>query len=269
MTACPLRFVRAGVAVLHYAVDGPENAPCLVFANSLGTDFRIWNTVADRLKDRFRIVRYDKRGHGLSETLPAPYHMDDHVDDLACLLDALAIGETVVCGVSVGGMIAQGLAARQPERVRGLVLCDTAAKIGTAEMWDTRIETIGRGGIESLADAIMERWLSSAYRKDRPDDAAGWRNMLVRTTVEGYAGTCAAIRDADLTEQAKAIGVPTLALCGSEDGATPPDLVRETAALIPGARFELIEGVGHLPCIECPERIGDLIGGFMEEHGLV
>lgn len=268
MSMDSLRFIRAGDIVLHYAAEGPDDTPALVFANSLGTDLRIWNAVAARLSG-FRIVRYDKRGHGLSTVSPAPYRMDDHVDDLVGLLDALDIDSAIVCGISVGGMIAQGLAARQPDRVRALILCDTAAKIGTADMWDARIDSIRQGGIEALADAIMERWLSPEFRAQRPEATEGWRNMLVRTPVDGYNGTCAAIRDADLTEQASGIGVPTLAICGSEDGATPPDLVRATAALIPSARFELIDGAGHLPCIECPDRMAELIEGFMEERRLV
>lgn len=269
MSMGPLRFISAGDIVLHYAVDGPADAPALVFANSLGTDLRIWNAVAARFSAKIRIIRYDKRGHGLSGTTPAPYRLDDHVDDLAALLDALGIGAAIVCGISVGGMIAQALAVRQPERVRGLVLCDTAAKIGMPDMWNARIEAIRRGGIEVLADPIMERWLSPAFRANYPEATAGWRNMLVRTPVEGYNGTCAAIRDADLTEGSRTIRVPTLAVCGSEDGATPPDLVRATAEFIPGARFELIDGAGHLPCIEDPARVAELIEGFLEEQDFV
>lgn len=268
MSTDALRFLRAGSIVLHYALDGPRDAPVFVFANSLGTDMRIWNAVAGRLAGRFQVVRYDKRGHGLSGATAPPYRMEDHVDDIGALLDALAIRQAIVCGISVGGMIALALAARQPERVRGLILCDTAAKIGTHEMWQARIDAILEGGIEVLADAIMERWLSPAFRAGRPDETAGWRNMLVRTPVDGYCGTCAAIRDADLTSQAAGIRVPTLALCGSEDGATPPDLVRTTAGLIPGARFELIDGAGHLPCIEYPERVARLIESFIEENSL-
>lgn len=269
MSQNPLHFIQAGNVVLHCAVSGPDDGPALVFANSLGTDFRIWNSVSDRLSGRFRTIRYDKRGHGLSEVTAGPYRMDDHVDDLVALLDALSVDKAIICGVSVGGMIAQGLAARLPGRVGGLVLCDTAVKIGPAEMWDARIDAIGKGGIETLADPIMERWLSGQYRRDRPADTAGWRNMLIRTPVDGYVGTCAAIRDADFTEDARAIGVPTLVICGSEDGATTPDLVRATASLIPGARFALIDGAGHLPCIECPDDVAGLIEGFAKENGLV
>jgi len=265
-----MQFSRINGIVLHYSDTGPRpDTPALVFSNSLGTDYRTWDRLADLLANRFRIVRYDKRGHGLSQATPAPYRIDDHVSDLAGLLDHLALDRIILCGLSVGGLIAQGLAARQPERLRALILCDTAAKIGTGEMWAARIAAIEQGGIEAIADGIMERWLSAGFRSGWPAETAGWRNMLVRTPAAGYLGTCAALRDADLGAEATRIAVPTLCIVGSEDGATPPDLVRATADMIPAARFEVIDGAGHLPCIEQPGTMAGLITSFLEEHGLV
>ena len=265
-----MQFSTINGIVLHYSDTGPRpGAPALVFSNSLGTDFRTWDRLTSLLADRFRIVRYDKRGHGLSQATPAPYRIDDHVADLAGLLDYLALDRVVLCGLSVGGLIAQGLAAQQPERLRALILCDTAAKIGTAEMWASRIEAIEQDGIEAIADSIMERWLSAAFRRDRPEESAGWRNMLVRTPADGYLGTCAAIRDADLSAEAARIDVPVLCLVGSEDGATPPDLVRETVDLIKGARFHLIRGAGHLPCVEKPGEYAEVLTEFLSEIGHV
>lgn len=263
-----MKTTRTNGIVLHYAVEGPRDAPAIVFSNSLGTDFRSWDRLTERLSPRFCIVRYDKRGHGLSQATPAPYRIADHVDDLIGLLDHLKLDRVVICGLSVGGLIAQGLAAKQPERLQALILSDTAAKIGTAEMWADRMAAIKQNGIEAIADAIMERWLSAGFRHDRPEETLAWRNMLVRTTLDGYLGTCAAIRDEDLTAEAARIAVPTLCICGAEDGATPPDLVRGTAALIPGARFELIEQAGHLPCIEQPDAVAGLIVSFLEENDL-
>jgi len=247
---------------IHYSDSGPRTAPALAFSNSLGTDFRIWDRVAARLGERYRIVKYDKRGHGLSDGAPAPYKLSDHVGDLAGLLEVLGVSNAIVCGLSVGGLIAQGLAAEHPALVRQLILCDTAHKIGTAEMWNERIAAVEKGGIESLADGVLERWFSADFRANKTAELAAWRNLLVRTTADGYAGTCAAIRDADLTDSSARLAVPTLCICGSEDGATTPDLVRSTAALIPGARFELIKGAGHLPCIEAPDAVADLILEF-------
>ena len=249
--------------VLHVEDLGPVDRPALVFANSLGTDFRIWDDVVARLIEQFRIVLYDKRGHGLSESGDSPYSIDDHVADLAALLDELAIEKAIVCGLSVGGLIAQGLYAARPELVSGLILCDTAHRIGTPEAWAERMAAIEKGGIASIADAILERWFSKALREGDPVALAGWRAMLTRTPQEGYLGTCAAIRDADFTEQAKKIAVPTLCVVGAEDGATPPELMRQTADLIPGAGYEIIEGAGHLPCIEQPEKTAALIADFL------
>ncbi len=261
--------VRVNGVVLHHAVEGPAAAPALVFSNSLGSDFRIWDRLVACLDGQFHIVRYDKRGHGLSGAPPAPYRMDDHVDDLAALLDHLRVDQAVICGVSVGGMIAQDLAARRPERIAALVLCDTAARIGTPDLWNERIAAIEDAGIESIADAIIERWLSARFRAARPEETAAWRNMLVRTPVAGYTGTCAAIRDADLTAATRNLTMPVLGVCGSEDGATPPDLVRETIGLIAGARFEAIDGAGHLPSIERPEILAGLMTDFLGEIGIV
>ncbi|GAB4361056.1 MAG: 3-oxoadipate enol-lactonase [Kiloniellaceae bacterium] len=255
--------------VLHLQDIGPADRPALVFANSLGTDFRIWDDVVARLVEHFRIVLYDKRGHGLSELGEPPYSLDDHVGDLAALLDELAIERAVVCGLSVGGLIAQGLTMARPELVAGLILCDTAHRIGTAEMWAQRMAAIENGGIESIADAILERWFTEDFRESDPIALTGWHAMLTRTPRAGYLGTCAALRDSDLTAAAREIAVPALCVVGAEDGATPPDLVKQMADLIPGARYEVIAGAGHLPCIERPAVLADLILGFTREHGLV
>jgi 3-oxoadipate enol-lactonase len=264
-----MNVIRANGVQLHYSVEGPADRPVIVFSNSLGTDFRVWDRLVDRFDGRYRMVRYDKRGHGLSEMTPAPYAMDDHVGDLIGLLDHLRLDSVVVCGLSVGGMIAQGLAARQPDRMRAMILMDTAAKIGTAEMWNDRIKAIEAGGIEVLADPIMERWLSASFRAEKPEEKLVWRNMLTRTTRDGYLGTSAAIRDTDFTESTKKIAMPVLGIGGSEDGSTPPDVVRGTIDLIAGGRFELVEGAGHLPCVEDPDKVAGLITGFLEENGVV
>ena len=182
---------------------GPADAPLLVFVNSLGTDLRVWDALLPRLADRFCCVRYDKRGHGLTDATPGPYSIDGLAEDLARLLDARGAKGVLVCGLSIGGMIAQALTAARPDLVRGLVLMDTAHKIGTAEMWSERIDAIRAGGIGSIADAILSRWFSASFHRDRPDELAGWRNMLTRTPLDGYLACCAAIRDADLTAAAR------------------------------------------------------------------
>lgn len=264
-----VRMLDVGGIGIHFRDEGPRDAAVtLLFSNSLGTDLRIWDDVVARFDDRFRIVRYDKRGHGISDAPPAPYSLAEHVGDARALLDHLDIADAVVVGVSVGGMIALGLAAAHPARVRGLVLCDTAAKIGTAEAWDERIAAIRAGGLESIADGIMERWFSGGFRGQSPGELSLWRNLLVRTPVEGYVGTCTALAGGDLTADVGALAVPALCMCGDEDGATPPALVRALAASIPGAHYIEVAGAGHLPCIEQPAVVAEEIAGFLAENDL-
>jgi len=264
-----MAFARINGIVLHHQVAGPSDGPVLVFINSLGSDFRIWQEVVPAFADRFRVVLYDKRGHGLSDAPPAPYTIDEHADDLLGLLDHIGIGRFSLVGLSVGGLISQRLAVRCPERIQTITLCCTAAKIGTPELWAERIAGVENGGIEPLADNVLQRWFTPLFRQTHAAELAGWRNMLVRTPAHGYAGTCAAIRDADLRSDAGRITIPTLCVAGDQDGSTPPDLVQGTADLIPGARFALIDGAGHIPCIEKPAVLSALIKEHLQEAGLV
>jgi 3-oxoadipate enol-lactonase len=259
MTPAMLAIRHQG-RTIHAAVSGDPDGLPVVFANSLGTDLRVWDPL---LPPGLRLVRYDKRGHGLSGGDGA-WAIDDLAADLEALMDALGVEAAVVCGLSVGGMIAQALAARSPGRVRALILCDTAARIGPASIWQDRIAAVEAGGIAPIADAVLERWFSPRFRAEDPALAL-WRNMLVRTPTAGYAATCAAIRDADLTASTRALRLPTLAVAGEIDGATPPDLVRATAELIPGARFAVIPGCGHLPPAEAPEALARLVADFLKE----
>ena len=262
-----MQAIRANGVLTHVVDEGPRDGPVLVFSNSLGTDLRVWDPLLPHLPDGLRTIRYDTRGHGLSETPPAPWRIEEAADDLAAVLDALGVRAAAVCGLSVGGLIAQSLVRRRPEQVAALVLMDTAAKIGSDEIWNPRIRAVETEGIPSIADAILERWFSRAFRGS--DEAGLWRAMLERTPADGYARLAAAIRDADLTADAGDIAVPVLAIVGSEDGATPPDLVRGTTEMIPNARFEVIEGAGHLPCVEAPGETARLIAGFLAEAGLI
>ncbi|OJF94098.1 3-oxoadipate enol-lactonase [Pararhizobium antarcticum] len=270
-----MQFARIHDIALHYqTIGGPAGRPVLVFANSLGTDFRIWRDVIVRLAGDFPILTYDKRGHGLSDIGDAPETIETHVGDLVALLDHLSIKDAVICGLSVGGLIAQGLYQSRPDLVRALILCDTAHKIGTPEIWNSRIAAIEADGIDSIADAVMERWFTPAFRSEQALALAGYQNMLVRQPVAGYTGLCAAIRDADYTEAAKSIAVPTLCVVGDQDGSTSPELVLSMAKLIPGARYEIIKDAGHIPCVEQPEMLTEILRAFIDtlpagdnEHG--
>ncbi len=260
-----MQIADFGDVQLNYRIDGdPDGAP-VVFANSLGTDYRLWDQVLPLLPSGLRIIRYDKRGHGLSSCPDAPYTMGGLVRDLERLLDHLEVKDCLLVGLSIGGMIAQGLAVKRLDLVRAMVISNTGAKIGTPEMWDQRVKGVRDGGIEALADAVMERWFSKSFR-EKPELAA-WRSMLVRTPAEGYIGCSQAISGTDFYASTATLTLPTLAIAGSEDGSTPPDLVRETAALIRGSRFQLIRGAGHLPCVEKPEEYAQALCDFIKKTG--
>ena len=158
-------FVRVNGGVTHYLDEGPRDAAAIVLTNSLGTDFRIWDDVARPMVQRRRIVRYDKRGHGLSQLRTGPASIADYAADLAALLDRLGLTSATIVGLSIGGLIAQELLRLRPDLVRSLVLCDTAHRIGTPESWNARISAVEAGGIEAIADALMGLWFSKAYRR--------------------------------------------------------------------------------------------------------
>ncbi|MEY8837650.1 3-oxoadipate enol-lactonase [Cribrihabitans sp. XS_ASV171] len=260
-----MQIAELGDVQLHYRVDGdPEGAP-VVFANSLGTDLRLWDAVLPLLPDGLRFIRYDKRGHGLSSLPRAPYSMGSLVRDVEALLDHLQVRDCVFVGLSIGGMIAQGLAVKRLDLVRAVVLSNTGAKIGTTAMWEERIAAVQDHGIEPMADGIMERWFSKGFRAT--PELELWRNMLVRQPAEGYAGCSAAISGTDFYTPTSGLRLPALGIAGSEDGSTPPDLVRETVELIPGSRFHLIRKAGHLPCVEQPEEYAEVLTGFLREIG--
>lgn len=236
----------------------------LVFVNSLGTDFRIWDGVVATLSGQFNIVLHDKAGHGLSDDRPRNAKISDYADDLHSVLQHLKLSKVIICGISVGGLIAQSLYQKCPELIEGLILSNAGLKIGTEESWAARISAIEAGGIASIADAILERWFAPSFREHRKSEFALYRNMLARTSPQGYLACCDAVRDADFTEAAASIKLPVLCIGGEHDGSTPAPLVEDMAKRIKGARYELIKGAAHLPCIEQPENYAKLISTFVE-----
>jgi len=264
-----MEMIELNGITVHYADEGDPNGAPVVFSNSLGTDFRLWDQLLPHLPKGLRLIRYDTRGHGLTTAPEGDYFMGDLVADAAALLDHLKVKDCVFVGLSVGGIIAQGLAAERMDLVRAIVLSNTAAKIGTKDMWQDRIEAVRKGGIEALEESILDRWFAARFRREKPATLAGWRHMLCRTPVAGYLGCSAAISETDLFESTARLTLPTLAIAGAEDGSTPPDLVRETADLIKGSRFHLIRGAAHLPCVEQPEEYAAILTTFLQEQGHV
>ncbi|MFT4707587.1 MAG: 3-oxoadipate enol-lactonase [Ascidiaceihabitans sp.] len=260
-----MKYAHLENTKLHYRIDGPEDGAPVVFANSLGTDLRLWDPIMPLLPKGLRILRFDKRGHGLSSCPPAPYSMGALISDTEQLMDHTGFKDALFVGLSIGGMIAQGLAVKRLDLIRTMVLSNTAAKIGNPSMWAERIAAVNAGGIESLADAVMERWFSKDFCNG--PDINLWRNMLVQQRDEGYAGCSAAISGTDFYTPTSGLRLPTLGIAGSEDGSTPPDLVRETIDLIPGSQFHLIRKAGHLPCVEQPIEYAQVLTDFMRNTG--
>lgn len=252
---------------LHYREDGdPAGAP-VVFANALGCDLSIWDAVLPHLPPGLRLLRYDARGHGASEVPPGPYPMGALIRDAEGLLDFLEIRDAVFVGLSMGGMVGQGLAVKRLDFVRALVLSNTAAKIGTPAQWDERIAAVEQGGVAALADALMERWFTRGFRTS--PEALAVREMLEAQDRGGYAACCAAISGTDFYTPTSGLRLPCLGIAASEDGSTPPDLVRETVDLIPGARFELMRRAGHMAPVEQSEAYAALLTAFLREIGHV
>jgi 3-oxoadipate enol-lactonase len=260
-----MSFASIGGVTLHYRLTGPQDGSPLVLVNSLGTDLRIWDEVIARLATRHRILCYDKRGHGLSDAPAGPYGLDDHVGDLAGLLAHCGVKRAAICGISIGGMVAMRLATRHPGKVDSLVLCDTGPTIGTARMWDDRIARVRDEGLPALADELAGRWVSPAYPKLQPAAFAGWRNMLERCSPQGYVASCATVRDADLSAELSAIAAPTLVVVGANDLTTPPEVARRLADAIPHARLRELGDTGHVPAIEQPGKLAELIREHMNE----
>ncbi len=251
---------------LHYVLEGPAEGLPVVFSNGLGTDMHMWEPLLPHLPPEWRILRYDRRGHGRSDVTPAPYTMGVLVRDTERLLDHLGIGPCVFVGLSLGGMVAQGLAVKRPDLIRALVLSNTAARIATAEIWEGRARAARAGGLEALADASLARWFSPKFRASPA--IARWREMFVAAPLEGWLGGAAAIAGTDFYTTTANLRLPTLGIAGDRDGSTPPDLVRETVELVPGADFALLRGAGHLPQIEQPEAYAAALTGFLQGKGI-
>ncbi len=208
----------------HYELAGPPGAPVLLFSNSLGTDLTMWDPQSQTLAADFRVLRYDGRGQGQGQSplTSGPYTIDTLADDVLALLKELGIAKINFCGLSMGGMVGMSLALRAPERLGKLILCNTAPKIGTPEIWDARMTAVRSGGMAAVVDGVLERWFTQDFRKSSPPSIQKTRDMLLRSAVEGYVACCSAVRDMDARDGIAAIRVPTLIISGAYDPVTPP-----------------------------------------------
>jgi len=257
--------VQLADGVLNYQLDGPEGAPVLVLSNSLGTNLQMWDTQVAAFSAHFRVLRYDTRGHGDSLVTEGPYSIEQLGRDVLALLDALKLDKVHFCGLSMGGLIGQWLGINAPERLNRLIVCNTAAKIGSPEVWNPRIETVLRdreAAMVGLRDASIARWFTPAFSESNPEQAKRITDMLAATSPEGYAANCAAVRDADFRDQLGEIKAPLLVIAGSADAVTPPSgslFIQEHVAGAEYAEFQ----AAHLSNVEVGEPFSRRVIDFL------
>lgn len=257
--------VRLSDGDLNYLLEGPAGAPVLLLSNSLGTDLHMWDAQIPAFTQHFQVLRYDTRGHGASLVSEGPYSIEQNGLDVLALLDALDITKAHFCGLSMGGLIGQWLGINAPERIERLVLCNTAAKIGTPEVWNPRIDTVLAGGAQAmrdLRDASISRWFTADFAEANPGKVEPIVGMLAQTSPEGYAANCAAVRDADFREQLGSIVAPTLIVCGSGDPVTTTENGRFMQERIAGA--ELVEfHAAHLSNVQVGDEFSQRVLDFL------
>lgn len=249
---------------IAYTVEGPPGAPVLLLSNSLGTDHRLFDALAGSLSGSTRVIRYDTRGHGASDAPQGPYSIDRLGRDAISLLDDPGTSQADVCGVSIGGLTALWLGIFAPDRVRRLVLANTAARIGTVDSWTERMRQVEAAGVGSLADQTMARWFTSSFRSSHPDTVARFHETLSQTRPAGYLGCCAALREADMRADCGQVQAPTLVVTGTHDVATPPGDGAWMASAIRGATL-LELNAAHLSNVECADAFADAVTSFLRD----
>lgn len=249
---------------IYYRIDGDAPAPPLLFSNSLGTTHELWEPQVAALSPFFRIIRYDTRGHGLSDAPQGEYTIGQLGGDAVAVLDAAGAPRAHICGLSLGGLTAMWLGVHMPERVESLALASTGARIGTAAIWQERIDQVTRAGLESIAEGAKERWFTAPFRSARPDAVEHHVRMLVGGPAHGYAGCCAVLRDTDLRGEIAAITVRTLAIGAVDDPVTPPDNAELIYSRIGGSELAILPG-SHIANVEQADAFNDRLLRFL--HG--
>ena len=247
---------------IHAEVEGPERAPVLMLSNSLGTNLHMWDEQVAPLTRHFRLVRYDRRGHGRSGVPKGPYTMERLGRDVIGVLDALGIQKINWCGLSMGGMVGMWLGANAANRVEKLILSNTAAYFPDKTVWDGRIKLVRDKGLEGIVDANMERWFTKAFRERSPDAMAKMRDMFLATKVEGYVGCGEAIRDMDHRPLLSKIAAPTLVIAGKHDPATTLEAGEFIKEHVPGAQIAVLDAA-HISNLEQPQVYADTVLGFL------
>jgi len=261
--------VKANGIQINYRIDGPEGAPWLTMSNSLATTHRMWDPQVEAFTREYRVLRYDKRGHGETDVAPGPYSFELLADDVLALLDALQIQRTHFVGLSMGGMTGMTMALRRPGVLRSLVLCDTTSKdpLGDPALWQQRIDAVNAGGsMEPLVESTVARFLTSDTVKNRPAIADAVRAMVRSTPVAGYVACCQAIAKLNLTDRLREITIPTMVVVGADDPATTVPMARTIHERIAGSELVILKDAAHLSNLEQPAAFNEAVLGFLKRH---
>ncbi len=249
---------------LHYRIDGDgEGKPWLMFCNSLGTDLSMWDPQAEAFSRDYRVLRYDRRGHGLSSAPPPPYTLADLGQDVLALLDALAIRQTHFCGLSIGGLTGQWLGIHAGSRFGKIIVCATAARIGTAEGWASRMDAVRANGLAGLTAATAERWFTPEFNAAEPAAVAKVLGNFAATSIDGYVGCCSALAGADLRGDIGRIENPLLAISGADDPVCPPADLDAIAAGVAHGRHVSLPG-RHIVNLESAAAFNATLSRFLE-----
>ncbi|MBT8329441.1 MAG: 3-oxoadipate enol-lactonase [Desulfofustis sp.] len=258
--------IKANNLEINYRLEGPDDGPVAMFSNSLMSNYSMWDGQMAALTGKYRVLRYDQRGHGGTETTPGPYTIELLAEDARALLDELDIEAIHFVGLSMGGFTAQMLATLYPERVESLCLCDTACIMGPKSLWDERIDNARSGGLEALASGTLERWFTPPFHTTGADQLEAVREMILGTGVEGYIGCAEAIRDMDICGNLAKISAPTLVLVGEGDPACTVEAAGVLHNGISQSELVIIPQAAHLPNIEQRDRFNEILVNFLNQQ---
>ena len=250
---------------IHYTIEG--DGPVVTMSHALGCNISLWDEQAKALSERYRVLRYDTRGHGGSSAPPGPYSLEQMADDLHGLLTGLGVTATHFVGISMGGMIGQIFALKYPSMVKSLVLCSTTSRYPTAirSAWVERIRTVETKGMEPMVEPALERWFTAAFRERHHDVMDGVRAMIRGTPPQGYIGCCYAIPTIDVADRLGEVRCPTLIVAGEDDPGTPVPMAQEIRAAIPSSELAILPSASHLCNLEQPEAFNHVLLGFLDK----
>ena len=251
---------------MHYEMDGPKSAPVVTLSHSLATDLSMWDPQVAVLKSGYRVLRYDTRGHGGTDAPEGPYTLEQLAEDVGALLQALRIPKTHFMGISMGGMIGQVLALKNPGMLQGLILCDTSSRIPEEALpiWEERIGLAQKQGMDALVESTMERWFTASFRRKPLPALDKIRGMIRTTPVKGYVGCSQAIMRLNLTERLREITMPSFIIVGEEDPGTPVAASRVIHEQIKGSELVILKSAAHLSNIEQQDAFNTAVMAFLK-----